>query len=178
MSEPDGLGLDRLNAVDPDEARTVLRACCVAAGWVEAMVGGRPYADEGELVAASDRAVAALDGAGLAAAMAGHPRIGERTAEPAGGAGASWSREEQSGAAAAGDRTAAELAEGNRAYEARFGHVYLVRAAGRSGEELLDLLRARLGNDPETELGIARSELAAINRGRLLRLLAPVQARP
>ncbi len=107
MSEPDGFGLDRLNAAGVEEARAVLRACCVAPAWVEALVSGRPYADATELLAASDRAVAALDDSGLAEAMAGHPRIGERADGP-GSAG--WSRSEQAGAAAASDRTAAELA--------------------------------------------------------------------
>jgi 2-oxo-4-hydroxy-4-carboxy-5-ureidoimidazoline decarboxylase len=166
MSDLDGFGLDRLNGADPDEARSVLRACCVATAWVEAMVAGRPYGDESAVLAASDRAVAALDDAGLAEAIAGHPRIGERALDES----AAWSRAEQSGAASAGERTAAELAEGNRRYEERFGHVYLVSAAGRTGQELLAILRGRLGNDPVTEVGIVRSELAAINRGRLLRV--------
>ena len=180
MSEPDGFGLDRLNAAGDEEARSVLRACCVAPAWVEAMVSGRPYSDATELLAASDRAVAALDDSGLAEAMGGHPRIGERAGGPGahgGPASAGWSRSEQAGAASASDRTAAELAAANRQYEERFGHVYLVSAAGRSGQELLEILLSRLGNDPETELGIARSELAAINRGRLTRLLSPADAR-
>jgi len=45
------------------------------------------------------------------------------------------------------------LVEGNREYEERFGHVYLVRADGRSAEELLAVLRERLGNDPATSGG-------------------------
>jgi 2-oxo-4-hydroxy-4-carboxy-5-ureidoimidazoline decarboxylase len=64
----------------------------------------------------------------------------------------------------------AALADGNRAYEERFGHVYLVCATGRSAEELLDVLRTRLGNDPATERAVALGELAAINRLRIARL--------
>ena len=63
------------------------------------------------------------------------------------------------------------LAEGNREYENRFGHVYLVCASGRSGEELLDVLRSRLGNDPAYERTVVRTELGSINRLRLQRLL-------
>jgi 2-oxo-4-hydroxy-4-carboxy-5-ureidoimidazoline decarboxylase len=69
-----------------------------------------------------------------------------------------------------GDATLAALAEGNREYEARFGHVYLVCASGRSGEELLAVLRSRLGNDPATERRVVRAELGKINRLRLERL--------
>jgi 2-oxo-4-hydroxy-4-carboxy-5-ureidoimidazoline decarboxylase len=70
-----------------------------------------------------------------------------------------------------GDATLAALAEGNREYEARFGHVYLVCASGRTGEELVDVLRSRLGNDPAAERRVVREELGKINRLRLERLV-------
>ena len=66
----------------------------------------------------------------------------------------------------------ARLAAGNRAYEERFGHVYLVCATGRSADELLALLESRLRHDPGTERRVARAELAKINRIRLCGLLA------
>ena len=78
------------------------------------------------------------------------------------------SRREQAGVT--GDETLAALAAGNREYEARFGHVYLVCASGRSGEELLAVLRSRLDNDPVTERAVVREELGRINRLRLERL--------
>jgi 2-oxo-4-hydroxy-4-carboxy-5-ureidoimidazoline decarboxylase len=69
------------------------------------------------------------------------------------------------------------MAAGNRYYETRFGHVYLVSAAGRSAQEMLDFLHVRLANDPATERDIVRTELAKINRNRLTRLLAtPAEA--
>ena len=67
--------------------------------------------------------------------------------------------------------TLAALAELNRTYEDRFGHVYLVAASGRTGEELLDVLRSRLLNDRETERRVVRQELGTINRLRLTRLV-------
>ncbi|MDT7705937.1 MAG: 2-oxo-4-hydroxy-4-carboxy-5-ureidoimidazoline decarboxylase, partial [Pseudonocardiales bacterium] len=70
----------------------------------------------------------------------------------------------------AGDDVRAALAAGNRAYEERFGHRYLVCASGRSAEDLLGTLHVRLGNDPATERDVALTELAAINRIRLGRL--------
>ena len=93
--------------------------------------------------------------------MAGHPRIGERSTHAA-------SQREQSGV---GDDVRDALAEGNREYEQRFGHVYLVCASGRSGDELLAVLRSRLGNDPAHERTVVRAELGDINRLRLQRLL-------
>ena len=59
----------------------------------------------------------------------------------------------------------------NAEYEETFGHVYLVCASGKFGTELLDILRGRLRNDPATERSMLRTELAAINRIRLARLI-------
>jgi 2-oxo-4-hydroxy-4-carboxy-5-ureidoimidazoline decarboxylase len=88
--------------------------------------------------------------------MAAHPRIGEK----ASGA----SRAEQSGV----DSVAAEkFREANAEYERHFGHVYLVCASGRGGEELLAGLYDRMGNDPDSELAVAGRELVKI---ALLRL--------
>jgi 2-oxo-4-hydroxy-4-carboxy-5-ureidoimidazoline decarboxylase len=159
-------GLAALNALPADAARERLLACCSSARWADEMVSGRPYASAGELLARSDRAVAGLAQADLERALAGHPRIG-RPSGPAGG----WSRREQAGVQTADAATAAALAEGNEAYERRFGHIYLACASGRDGAELLALLRERLGNDPATEWEIVRRELGQINRIRLGRLL-------
>jgi hydroxyisourate hydrolase len=159
-------GLDALNALPADAARPRLLAWCSSARWADEMVSGRPYASADELLARSDRAVAGLAQADLEQALAGHPRIG-RPSGPAGG----WSRREQAGIQAAEQGTIQALAEGNEAYERRFGHIYLVRAAGRDGSELLALLRERLGNDPSTEWEVVRRELGQINRIRLRRLL-------
>jgi 2-oxo-4-hydroxy-4-carboxy-5-ureidoimidazoline decarboxylase len=159
-------GLAALNALPAEAARQRLLACCSSARWAEEMTAGRPYASAGELLARSDAAVAGLAQADLEQALAGHPRIGRRPG-PADG----WSRREQAGVQAADRATIQALADGNEAYERRFGHIYLVCASGRSGDELLALLRERLGNDPEAEWGVVRRELGQINRIRLRRLL-------
>src|SRR5680860_428851 len=79
---------------------------------------------------------------------------------------ATWSRREQSGVRRS-DRTAAELVDGNRAYEDRFGRVFLICASGKNAEEILEALRARLHNDPESEAAVVVDELRQI---ALLRL--------
>ena len=106
-------------------AEQVLLGCASAPDWAAALAAGRPYADLDALVAAATEGILALDEKGLAAALAGHARIGA----PAGGAGA----REQSGVAGLDEAGRAALAEGNRAYEERFGHVYLVRGGGPVG---------------------------------------------
>src|SRR5215471_3931998 len=78
---------------------------------------------------------------------------------------------EQAGVAGASAETLAVLAEANRAYEERFGRVFLICASGRAADEMLASLRGRLNNDAETELRIAAGEQSKITRLRLERLL-------
>ena len=80
-----------------------------------------------------------------------------------------WSAGEQS--AAQGPSTRAALAQANEAYEERFGRIYLVCAAGRSGEELLADIAARMNNPPDKELEIAVEEQRKIIRLRLTSLI-------
>jgi 2-oxo-4-hydroxy-4-carboxy-5-ureidoimidazoline decarboxylase len=155
------VNLDRFNALSPAAARRELLAVCAAPRWAGEVAGWRPHASVDALLAAAG---AALTDADLDAAMAGHPRIGDRTA---GGR----SRREQSAVGSAATEVLDALAAGNRAYEERFGHVYLVCATGRSAEDLLATLHARLSNDAVTERAVALAELAAINRIRLGRLV-------
>ncbi len=160
-------GLHAFNGLDSVAAERALLACCSSAGWARRVAGGRPYRDPERLFAAADAAIAGLDTEGIAQALAGHPRIGERPTGP----GHESSAREQSGVLGAETEVLAAIAEGNAEYERRFGHVYLVCATGRSAPELLDILRSRLGNDPDAEDRVTRTELAKINRIRLGRML-------
>jgi 2-oxo-4-hydroxy-4-carboxy-5-ureidoimidazoline decarboxylase len=163
-------GLARLNALPREDAERELRACCAARVWVSAVAAGRPYPDSAALAAAADVALATLTWPDIAEALAAHPRIGERAA----GAGqdAAWSRREQAAVAEADAGVRDELADANREYEERFGHVFLIFAAGRAPGELLAAARARLAHDPATEQDVVRAELARIVQLRLRRLVA------
>jgi 2-oxo-4-hydroxy-4-carboxy-5-ureidoimidazoline decarboxylase len=162
--------LARFNNLPAAAARGELLECCSSPAWAERMVSGRPYSSARDAVRQSSAIVARLAIPDLEAALAGHPRIGER---PASGDRASeWSRQEQSGVTEADQQTSRELAESNVEYERRFGHIYLVSAAGRSAPQLLALLRARLRNPPSTEWQVVRTELQKIIEIRLRTLLA------
>lgn len=163
--------LERLNAADRATATGELLACNASRRWAEELAAGRPYASVEAVQTASAAIVTALDWADVTEALAAHPRIGERATGI--GRDAAWSRGEQSGAADLPADTAAELVAGNRAYEERFGHVFLICATGRSAEEMLANLRGRLDHDPGTEQDVVRGELAAITDLRLAKLLAP-----
>jgi OHCU decarboxylase len=156
--------LDNFNARPEYEAEAVLLACCFSRPWALRVAGSRPFQSLADIQETSDRIWWSLDGEDWRKAFYAHPRIGER--------GSSWSEAEQAGARGADARTLAELIEANRVYESRFGHIFIVCATGKSAAEMLGLLRARLDNDPETELRIAAEEQRKITHLRLEKLFA------
>jgi OHCU decarboxylase len=158
--------LDRFNQLSDEEAAAELLAVCHSRRWAKEMAAGRPYADLAALQRAADEVWLGLGPEDWLEAFAAHPRIGE-----AGGASADWSRQEQAGVGGATD-VQERLARGNADYEARFGHVFLISAAGRDAPEILAALTERLGNDPATELRVAAEEHRRITRLRLERLMA------
>lgn len=169
MAEPmePPAGLARLNAAAPGDALRLLGEVCASRAWVDAVAARRPYRDTDELYAASDLAMSGLTEADLDEAMDGHAVIGRPRA------GDDQSHREQAGVHGAGADVLAGLADANRAYAERFGHVFLICATGRSAADMLAALRQRLGNDPATERTIAREELRKINRIRLGKLVQP-----
>ena len=126
------------------------------------MAEGWPYPDLDSLLDAAERAWSECEPADWAEALAGHPRIGER-----GGSSPAASDREQSGVRTAAATTLDQLAAENRLYEARFGHVFLIAAAGKSADEILAELRQRMNNDPVTEAQVAAAEHRKIARLRL-----------
>ncbi len=131
------------------------------------MAAGWPYADPQALLDAAELAWADLAPLDWAEALQGHPRIGE-----SGGSAPAASEREQQGVRAAGSDVLERLAQENRRYETRFGHVFLIAAAGKSADEILAALRARMDNDPVTEARVAAAELRSIARRRLARMMS------
>jgi 2-oxo-4-hydroxy-4-carboxy-5-ureidoimidazoline decarboxylase len=140
--------LDEFNALPEAEARERLTTCLDVPRWVDTVAAGRPYADVGALRSVAEVAAGSLADGELEQALARHPRIGERASV---GHNAAHSEREQAGVDPADAALRQRLAEGNRAYEARFDRVFLIRAAGRDGHEILAELTRRLENDDETE---------------------------
>jgi len=161
-----------LDALSADDARAALARCCGARRWVDGMLARRPYGTRDALHRAADEVWAQLGRDDYLEAFSHHPRIGADLAALRArfAATASWSSAEQAGVAEADEATLARLAAGNRAYEARFGFLFLVCAQGLSAGALLDALEARLANDPGAELGIAAREQAKITHLRLEKL--------
>ena len=145
------MSLASFNAAATEDAVAVMMSCCSSKRFAAAMAAGRPYPSLAAAEAAITAAFESLDWTDVLEAVAGHPRIGGRAD--------GQSAAEQSGVA---DSSRAALAAGNREYEDRFGHVFLIVATGLSGEEMLAALRERLGNDPLTERKVATAELRKI----------------
>lgn len=158
------------NTASAQDAERDVTRCCASRSLAAAIVAGRPYADFDALDAAIDAEFARLGWPDITEALRGHPRIGDPG--QAGWPNArSWSRAEQADALAAPPAVLGELAEGNRAYEERFGHVFLICATGLTAQEMLGQLRARLGNEPEAECRVVADELRKITRLRMRKLL-------
>ena len=164
--------LRQLNAMDDGEVRAALADLCAAPAWIERMAASRPFATPAAVLAASDAAAGAVAAEDWREAFRHHPRIGERAAErPQSDAAQALSAREQSASQEASAPDLAALAEGNRAYQDRFGYVFIVCASGKTVPGMLAILRDRLKNEPDAELRVAADEQRKITRLRLERLL-------
>lgn len=163
------MDIEEFNRLNDHAAGSLLTTCLAVPRWVDEVLNGRPYATAPALVAAAGELASSLTAAEVESALARHPRIGERAGD---GHDAEFSEREQSGFDHDdADRTAA-MAQGNVEYERRFGRVFLIRAAGRSAEEILTELRRRLANEPADEVGEVVRELGEIAVLRLEQLVS------
>ena len=160
--------IEEFNTVSAAEAAEVLRRCAAVDSFVTAVVAGRPYADLDSLLATAAAQTDMWSDAEVETALALQPPSGTKVAGH--GRSARLSRKER---AALEDEEAdvlARLDEGVATYEARFGRPYLVRAAGRAPEQLLAILKQRLGHDDMTERRVTREQLGEIALLRLQQL--------
>lgn len=168
--------IDEFNDLDAAEARALALVWAAIPRWADGLVVRRPYASADELAEIAERLTLTWGRRELDTALAHHPRIGAKVSGP--GAEAAASRSEQSSMAQADADIAARIAAGNVAYERRFGRVFLIRAAGRSPDDMLATLEHRLTNDDDGEVHEAVAQLAEI---ALLRLRGavhePIEAR-
>jgi 2-oxo-4-hydroxy-4-carboxy-5-ureidoimidazoline decarboxylase len=161
----------RIDDASSDQARALLEACCGSTRWVGRMLARRPFGTTAALLAAARREWFSLMPKDWKEAFTHHPRIGDREALRARfPATHELSEREQTGMAAASDEIIEALEQGNAAYERRFGYIFIVCASGKSAGEMLDLLTARMQNDPVIEVRIAAEEQAKITELRLKQL--------
>lgn len=154
----------RIDEAPPGPAADELRVCCGSPRWIDRMLSRRPFGSLAEARRAARQEWFALPPDEWKIAFAHHPRIGDADALRArfGGAAAASSGREQAGVTVADASVLRALIDGNRDYEARFGYIFIVSAAGKSAEQMLDTLRVRLGNQAPEEILIAAEEHAKI----------------
>ncbi|HCM9496291.1 TPA: 2-oxo-4-hydroxy-4-carboxy-5-ureidoimidazoline decarboxylase [Enterobacter asburiae] len=159
------IALHDFNHLHHEKALALIHPCVALPEWADALALRRPYASRDELFSTANALTQNWDEAALAQALNAHPRIGEK---PAGSqAEAALSRQEQGEVNDRDADLARALREGNARYEARFGRVFLIRAKGRSGEEILQALHARLENSDAQEVRAALEQLREITLLRL-----------
>jgi allantoicase len=165
--------LDWLNQLPPGEATTALQQCCGSARWAQQMIAARPYQNLEELIRRANDIWWSLDHRDWVEAFRSHPKIGVRKAAQSVSTQArEWSGQEQAGVSNASQQTITSLASLNRAYEEKFGFIFIICATGKSPDEMLSALRERLDNEANAELKIAAAEQNKITGLRLKKLLA------
>ena len=165
--------LDQFNRLGAAAAFELIARCCASARWSKRMVASRPYGSVDELTQAADRHWRSLAQRDFLEAFGGHPKIGDPNS--ANGAPAGNRRiaaDEQAGAAGATARVSASLARHNDVYEEKFGFIFIVCASGKTAEQMLSLLRARLRNTRAEELVNAAEEQRKITQLRIRKLFA------
>lgn len=147
--------------MDGSQAAELVLRFCGSRRFAKEVVARRPYADRAVLFATADLIWEKLGASDWMEAFSHHPKIGQ-----AQGVRAHEARE-QSGVRGASPEVLRALEEGNRAYQARFGYLFLICAAGKSAQEMLSTLQERLTQDPERELLTAMREQGKITRLRI-----------
>jgi 2-oxo-4-hydroxy-4-carboxy-5-ureidoimidazoline decarboxylase len=160
----------RIDAASPAEARKLLTACCGATRWVDGMLRRRPFGSHHAILVAARDVWWSLEADDWHEAFRHHPKIGDKEALRSRFADTrALAESEQSGVSSASEAVLDALARANLDYEERFGYIFIVCATGKGADEMLQLLRARITNDPATEIRVAGEEQEKITALRLSR---------
>ncbi|MGW2639572.1 2-oxo-4-hydroxy-4-carboxy-5-ureidoimidazoline decarboxylase [Streptomyces sp. NPDC001348] len=149
---PSATAVEGFNTAPADEVHSALLGCLRSVHWARRIAAHRPYPDLDSLLAAADEAAYDLTPGEISEALAAEclPELPQGTYSAA--------------------HTA--LSAAHAAYEARFGHVFVIYLGDTSAEEALDRIlegiRSRLANDPDDERVVAAEELRRLARGRLV----------
>ncbi|MBT8162322.1 MULTISPECIES: 2-oxo-4-hydroxy-4-carboxy-5-ureidoimidazoline decarboxylase [Arthrobacter] len=164
-------GVTRLNDLPRDEFIKVLPELChlPVEDWAIDVVGQRPFSDFEDLIEKALSSVTALSDVNVVAAHVGLRRLGSRH-DGFTGRRLRWAKQE-SARMDRDDEALQALNQAQDAYEAKFGHVFLISATGLTNDEMLAALHARLTNSPEAECDAVREELRKLVAIRLTRLV-------
>jgi OHCU decarboxylase len=163
--------LREFNRHNREAAAEALMTCCGSPRWAAELADARPFEDLEALISRAGSIWRGLTPVDWLEAFSHHPKIGGKKAQRSQTEQErKWSEQEQAAVVATKEESLEELERLNRAYENRFGYIFIVCATGKSTDEMIGLLRARTENDPETELRIAAREQQKITELRLRKL--------
>jgi len=166
------MSISELNTMSSETARTLFQQCCTSEEWVARMLCSIPYSDATELKSTADKHWENMSEADYLQAFDGHPKIGNVSSLKEKYANTkALASGEQSSVNQASSEIVERLALGNKAYEEKFGFIFIVCASGKSAMEMLSLLEKRLPNDRPTELANAREEQRKIFQIRIEKIL-------
>ena len=159
------------NNLPREEVVKSLLTCCSALRWAEQLADLRPFISIAALREASDACWADMGERDLLEAFDGHPKIGDpESLKQKYAATKSLATSEQSGVRFASDATIDELANSNQDYLDKFGFIFIICATGKSADEMLASIKARITNNRDQELVLAAEEQRKITNLRLNKL--------
>lgn len=165
--------ITEFNQINEEEAVESLLTCCASESWAKNLVQKRPFKSFDNLISYSNQVWKTMEETDFLQAFDGHPQIGdvstlkEKYRNTQGSAA-----HEQSQVNEASDEVLHALAKGNNDYLEKFGFIFIVFATGKSAQQMLDLLQARLPNSREQELINAANEQNKITQLRLGKLFS------
>lgn len=165
--------LEVLNNLPKQESLDELLKCCGSSNWATLVNEQRPFESTDALLIAADNAWATCTEPDYREAFSHHPKIGDvKSLKKKFASTATWASGEQKSVEFASTGTINRLAELNETYESKFGFIFIVFATGKTAEEMLAILEARMDNNPIDELKIAAAEQHKITIIRLKKLLS------
>lgn len=166
------MDIAKINGRNSNEAEEIFSQCCGAKNWVNGMLKCMPFISHEELFQRADEIWNSLEEKDWREAFLHHPKIGDLNSLKAKYSGSkTLAEKEQSGVSGASNDTLSELAALNNEYEKKFGFIFIVCATGKSADEMLELIKIRIGNDPLTELKTAMKEQSKITKLRLEKII-------
>lgn len=165
------MNLKEFNDLNIETVKEKLFMCCGSAKWVEKVISEKPFASIEQLLAISEQAWIECDEGDALEAFSHHPKIGNlEELEKKFSNTSHFAGNEQKSVQTATQEVLTKLAQMNEEYWQRFGFIFIIFATGKSADEMLNSLQARINNEKEAEIQIAKAEQGKITQLRLNKL--------
>lgn len=164
--------LTEFDRLTTEQKIEVLHSCCGSSEWVKSMIEILPVENIGDMVEYAEEKWYECTHCDWLEAIENHARLGDSQSllmedVPY------FGKMEQRKLFTADAEVLDQLTKTSKEYEEIFGYMFISFASGKSGEELLAEIDARLNNDPREEIKIAADEQNKITIHRLRKLFAP-----